>query len=376
MLLIQMRSEEGATGAKASADATAKRVTVRDIADELGLHFTTVAEAMRDSSRVSQKTRQRVHETAERMGYHADPMLAAFSAYCGKNRRSAFQGTLSWLNAFPDPEFFESCRGFYRDCYLGAKRRAEELGFRLESFWIAEPGMSKRRSTEILLNRNVAGVIVGPLPMEWDGFELDWELFRSVRIGNSELRARLSTIKPDHFGNLKLVYERLLRLGFQRIGYACTQYMDDRSNNNWSGAYWTMQHRLSPGKMLQPFLDQDPTSCKKSFLEWYRKEKPQVIMCGGAWRYQRFLNEEGYEIPKDIQLVNLAADSPDNRLAGIVQNGRLVGMTSVDYVNGAIQRFRVGLESHPKEVTLRGEWKDGFSLDPSLMKSENGSPRS
>lgn len=348
-----------------------KRVTVRDIAEELGLHFTTVAEAMRDSSRVSEKTRKRVKEAAKEMGYAADPMLAAFSAYCGNNRRSNFQGTLAWCNAFPEPDFFENCSGFYNGCFVGAKNRAEELGFRLESFWIAEPGMNARRATEILLNRNVAGVIVGPLPIysdNWDKFELDWDRFRSVRVGNSRVSARLSKIKPDHFANLTMVYERLLGMGFSRIGYACTQQMDNRVNNHWSGAFWAKQHRLNPDASIEPFLDPDPDICKESFLRWFERERPEVIMSGGTWRYLKALQEGGLSVPEDVQLVSLAADSPNNHFAGIVQNARLVGMTSVDYVNSAIQRFKVGLESHPKEVAVLGEWRDGFSIDQSLIK--------
>lgn len=344
-----------------------KRVTVRDIAKDVGLHFTTVAEALRGSTRVSSKTRSKVREAAERLGYSADPILAALSKYSGNVRRKSFQGTIAWINGFADEDHFGKSPGFYDDCYLGAKERCHQLGFQLESFWIAAPGMRSKRVSEILTSRNVAGVVIGPLPLHSECFSLSWEKFRSVKIGYSSVEARLTTIKPDHFGNLRFTYERLLKLGFKRIGFACSQEMDDRVNNLWSGAYWAMQKRLNPECILEPHIDLMPEGSSKLFMEWCAKESPEVVVCGGAHHYHRIVSEGGLSVPEDIQLVNLNGDRPTSSFAGVKQNGLVVGMTSVDYLNAAIQRFSIGRETHPREVALAGEWMDGFSLDPSLI---------
>jgi LacI family transcriptional regulator len=83
-----------------------RRVTVRDIAEEVGLHFTTVAEALRGSSRIKEATRLRVEEAAERMGYRPDPILSALSAYRSSDMRSSFQGVIVWINGFPSKNRF------------------------------------------------------------------------------------------------------------------------------------------------------------------------------------------------------------------------------------------------------------------------------
>jgi len=44
-------------------------VTLKDIADELGLSTMTVSRALRGASRASAETRQRVREVAKRLGY-------------------------------------------------------------------------------------------------------------------------------------------------------------------------------------------------------------------------------------------------------------------------------------------------------------------
>ncbi|MBK1876459.1 LacI family DNA-binding transcriptional regulator [Pelagicoccus mobilis] len=335
-----------------------RRVTVREIAAEIGVHFTTVAEALRDSPRVKEATKKKVRETADRMGYQADPMLSALSAYRTQNRTPAFQGILVWINGFETRDFFSKGKGFYQDCYLGAQQRCQELGYKLEPFWMSEPGMTASRASQILHDRNASGVIVGPMPHNVDELNLFWDTFCSVRIGYSLKDSELTNITADQYENARLLYTKLHDFGFKRIGFSCSQLMNVRTNNLWLGGYLAAQKDLTAGMNLTPFLEKDTADDGREFLKWVKEQQPDVIMAADGLRYISLLQKSGYTFPGDMEVVSLHADTPQGDLAGITQNGMNVGIVSVDHLVGIIHRFRVGLETHTKTVAVVGEWKD------------------
>jgi DNA-binding LacI/PurR family transcriptional regulator len=163
-----------------------------------------------------------------------------------------------------------------------------------------------------------------------------------------------------------MLYEKLISLGFSRIGFACPRAIDDRVNNRWSGAYLSMQMRYANQKRLEPFLDAEIQGSRDEFLVWYETTKPDVIITGGEKNYYNFLLEAGISVPRNVQVVSIHAEGEDNPQAGIKQNAELVGTASVDQLVAVIHRFTHGLEPYPKTVTVRGEWKDGKSFDEGL----------
>lgn len=340
-----------------------RRPTVRDIAKEVGLHFTTVAEALRDSPRVKAETRERVAAAAKKLGYRVDPMLSALSAYRSSKRQPVYQGTLAWINCFDDRHYFSNRNGFYGDCYRGACLRSEDLGYRIEPFWMSEPGMTAGRASNILESRNVAGVIVGPMPHGLDELNLVWDKFCSVRIGYSIRNTNLTTIVTDHFSNMRMVYERLRSHGFRRIGFACPADLDDRVNRHWSGSFFAMQSRETEANRVPAFLDPEMHGSPQAFTDWYHQNRPEVIISGGARNYYNFLNEAGIAVPAEVQLVSIHTDGLAKGLSGISQSGVTVGKVSIDHLVGSIHRYKAGIETHPKTVLVSGEWQDGESYN-------------
>ena len=58
-----------------------KNPTIRDMAEALGLHFTTVGKALNNDPRISEATRYRVRKQAEEMGYSPNPLVSALMAH-------------------------------------------------------------------------------------------------------------------------------------------------------------------------------------------------------------------------------------------------------------------------------------------------------
>ncbi|MFO7726669.1 MAG: LacI family DNA-binding transcriptional regulator [Oceanipulchritudo sp.] len=354
--------------------ANHRRVTVRDIAEEVGLHFTTVAEALRGSSRIKEATRLRVEEAARRLGYRPDPILSALSAYRSSNMRSSFQGVLVWINGFSEKDFFNQDHTFYGDCYQGALERAKMLGYKLEVFWIGEKRMSGKRASNILKARSILGIIVGPMPEMTTNIDIEWENFNSLRIGYSLSDSRITNVISDQFANTQWAFQRLMDDGFRRIGFACPRYLDNRVSNKFSGAFMSMVHRHFRKPPIPMFLDDKKEGDPEAFLAWYETYRPEVILAGGRSAYYRVLMEAGIKVPEAVQFVSLHSEYIQLPVAGISQNGKAVGTVAVDHLVGMIQRFKVGLESHPKTTMILGRWVEGESYQPELLKRAQQGP--
>lgn len=351
-----------------TSPSPSNRVTVRDIAKVTGIHFTTVAKALRGSPGVKEATRKLVCEKAEEMGYQPNPLVSALSQYRSKNK--TYRGTLYWINAFEEKNRFLDDDHYYGDCYRGAKERCDQLGYRLEIFWIPRNMMGCKHGSSILQNRNASGIILGPTPFGLDEFELDWANFTTVRIGYSYNQNQFSTVTTDHFGNIALLYKRLVENGFQRIGFCCTRNFDQRSFNHWSGSYLAMRRAIHPEVSIAPFLDPHPKGSPTDFLRWFNAERPQVIIAGDGFMYLDILRSSGVRVPQDVQLVSLHADFSKNRLAGIMQNGVKVGRVAVEHLTAILQRFERGLESDPRTILLMGEWSTGETFEKSLCPAQ------
>lgn len=340
------------------------RVTIREIAKEVGLHFTTVARALKDSDLVRPSTRKRVREAADRLGYQVDPFVSAFCSYRSRHLKKGYRGNLSWINGFDSPDYFENeAQGYYKECYEGARQRSEDLGYKLASFWYGEPGMSAKRASQIIHSRGEAGLIVAPMPPDVQRMEMRWDSFCSVQIGYSIPGAPVANVVSDHFGNMKLLCDRLERLGFSRIGFATRGWIDERVERKWSGAFEVRRYGESASRYLPVFLGESEDDFS-AFKRWIEEQRPSVLILAGDTPYASYVERLGLSVPEAIQLVSVSLESVDfGRLAGIDQQARVVGAVAVDLLTGAIGRSQVGVESYPKTIMTGGVWRGCGSGD-------------
>ena len=75
-----------------------KRGTIYDIAKRVGVSHSTVALALRNHHRISEKRRKQVHRVAAEMGYAPDPLLAALASYRAQIQPAKLQNAIVWLN--------------------------------------------------------------------------------------------------------------------------------------------------------------------------------------------------------------------------------------------------------------------------------------
>ncbi|TCM45965.1 LacI family DNA-binding transcriptional regulator [Kribbella sp. VKM Ac-2568] len=131
----------------------ARRPTLRDIADALGLSVNTVSRALGDKDSVSSRTRAAVQAEAARIGYV--PNSLARSLVLG----SAM--TLGLVITNPSNPFYAQ---LISSIELGVRGQ----GYSLLLLVTDESAENEQRATEALLRSAVDGAIVVPVQAEWD----------------------------------------------------------------------------------------------------------------------------------------------------------------------------------------------------------------
>lgn len=338
-----------------------KRVTIRDIAKEVGLHFSTVSQALKNSSRIKAETREKVQDVAKRMGYRPDPMLSALMAYRTQQQHRTFQGVLGWINGWPEKDYFLREEGCYSEYFIGARQRAETLGYKVESFWLQEEGLSTSRVQGILSARNVHGILIPPFPEDFEMPEFDWNLFQGVCFGYSVHDMRLHRVTANQFHNTLLMYEELLKKGYERIGFALPQFIDDRVDGQFSAAFLHMNSGRKKRSCLPPFLDLQDDGSRAAFLEYVTRYKPEVLMLHDPV-YLDILKDAGYHVPEDIGVGLLSIMPNHHGVAGIYEYGLQTGSAAVDLLVAMLHRGEKGLPEVSSAMLINGQWNDGPSL--------------
>ena len=96
---------------------------------------------------------------------------------------------------------FSGGEPFLRKVFLGAQRRAAQMGFDLEEFWTSEPGMTDRRLQQIIRARGIVGVVLSPVTTDEASLVLDWDWreFSAAVIGNVTWTPELHHAGHHHY---------------------------------------------------------------------------------------------------------------------------------------------------------------------------------
>ncbi len=218
------------------------RPTIRDIAHLAGCHYSTVSLALHNHPRIPLETKNRIRETAERLGYRPDAALSALCAYRDGKRPVQAQTVIAWLTNYQTKGGWKesACNCDYFD---GASQRATERGYRLETFWLADPQMTQRRMSKILWTRGIQGVLLPPQEHR-TALDLDWEHFSAVTFGHTLLRPHLHLVSNHEYGTMGALFAELVRRQYGRIGLVELRDHDERVDHNWLAAYLVEQQRF------------------------------------------------------------------------------------------------------------------------------------
>lgn len=344
---------------------TPKKVTLRMIAQVVGLSHVSVSLALRNHASIPAQTRERVRQTAQKMGYQPDPMLSALNAYRRTRQAVRYQATLILVNPYSERSALDRSINFNR-YRLGAMERAQELGFVLEEFWLAQPGMSAQRFHQILKARQVQGVLLLPAPYSYVFPDVQWGDVSVVQFGFSQAPL-FHLVTNAQFRSIRLCVQRLHGLGYRRIGMVSYRIPLEFKAGLWSGA-----EELGMGftSLQMPSDDFNESNCAL-LRDWVRKHRLDAVI--GFDGLCEALRRTSLRVPEDIAVAVLNASSGQSAQAGIDQCSHQIGRVAIEQLARMIQNNERGFPSHPLRILVDGVWVDGASASQKASSTERKS---
>lgn len=339
---------------------SSRPVTLQDIARCAGVSKMTVSLALRGHPHASPATRDRLRKLAAEMGYRSNPLIVANMAQIRTGRRSAHAGTIAFTGIGSSPEH-NSIDSQNRRVMLGARIRAESLGYDLDWFAIDDPTIDGHRLTGILHARGILGVILGANRVVPARSHLDWSAFALAAIGRTEVGCELHRVTGDFYQAVREIYRRCRLRGYRRIGLAITREHDTAHHGTHRSALLGCQAEWPKRDHVPTLIAEAWTP--ETFLHWVKRHQPEVVITSEDDPAQ-WLKSAGYHIPEDIGIIRPHVNSEALGISGFLFDDTEFGAAAIDLVVEQMNHNERGIPSTIKRVLLPGRWYEGQSLRP------------
>jgi LacI family transcriptional regulator len=335
-------------------------VTLEDLARQAGVHRSTVSLALRGSTRISAPRRAAIQALAKEMGYRPNPLVSALMSN-RRRKQSTGRTPIAFITNFPSRFGWRPIRHPRPDFYPSAVERAHELGYELDHYWLAEPGITPNRFCNILLNRGVHGLIVGRLPPGQNSLDLDWDAFSCLALGLTLREPALHHVTENHFDTARQAVRRCRAYGYHRIGFVASEEDDSpRVGLRWRGALLSTALEFPPAERLAPCPQVPPDF--DQFQQWMTEQRPDALLVSNAEPVLAWLDRMGLQVPHDLGLVELGSNPNTLACAGVDYEPGKIGTLAIDMLVGMMHRNETGIPEDPHTVLMHGRWRDGWSL--------------
>lgn len=324
------------------------RILMKDVAQVAGVHQTTVSLALRNHPSLPKTTRERIQKLAQEMGYRPDPALSALVAYRQSTKNQPTEQVIAWVINVRNTQRLEELH-VHRLLVAGAKERAQQLGYKLDTFWLGKEYKDGKSLNRVLKARGIQGVIFGAFEYNDEPLELDWDLFSCIKVDPLPETLRFDTVHSDQLDAVDQVLKALTQMGIKRIGLAVSEYEEIYSRFTYASGFHTHRRLVDPADWIEPYYFQHDANygvdVVPETVEWARKNKIQALISN--WNNlelaARKLNEEG----QVCRFIPLDADEKTAVNGGINQDHQENGRRAVDMAVGHIKTFRRGIEPRP-----------------------------
>ncbi|HSI09158.1 MAG TPA: LacI family DNA-binding transcriptional regulator [Rariglobus sp.] len=332
---------------------------MQDVAKAAGVSRMAVSYALRDDPQIAVETRQRIAALAESMGYRPDPLIQRLSAHLAGARRSPHVGCIGYITCERSKDDWRNIPP-YLTSFNASVKRAEQLGYRVEEFWLGERGMTGAKLSRILIHRGIPGIIIAPIPGGSKPLGLKWAEFASAALGYSMLKPPIHRAVNHQLNTAIEAIRQLVRLGYQRIGLCVTRDQDRRVNHAWEHALHFHHARVARSRRIKPYIEEELLPA--DILRWFESEKPDCLLVQHPL-IRHMLQDAGYRVPEDVGLAMLDRNPRvESEFAGMNQRHDAIGAACVDIVVAQIHRNERGLPSAPRTVMIDSIWEPGLTV--------------
>lgn len=318
--------------------------SLKQVAVAADVSTMTVSRVMRNSPLVGRETRARVLAIAKKMGYKPDPIASRLMAVVrkGKGRKNTTAIALIRDRRGQPLTDGDIHRYVHQEDVL---YRAERHGYAVNEFLLGEGGLTVARLQSILKARGIEGVLFSlETSRDWvEGF--DFSRYASATFGYGLQAPALHRAGTNMMQGLFSAFLRLEKQGYERIGLAITPWVNDRSDQTYSGAMLNYQTSRPRRRRIPPliFRTNNLSENKQAFCQWARLHRPDAVISFDRLVPDWIRKTLGRRIPEDVGFVVHDWTVRTAGYSGISHNRSHVVMAAVDMVTTQLYHSEIGI---------------------------------
>jgi LacI family transcriptional regulator len=290
---------------------TRKSVTLKTIANELGLTVQTVNKGLKGKHGMSEATRQLIVQTAEKLGYYTMDQIRSLrldhiAPYPNERLRFLLIQTTESVS-------------YNRLLLQGLQDRFFSFGHRIELLMLPQR-MIKEKMTDWLEENGILyvdGIFIAPsiLPKEWETALFNLPIPR-ILLSFPPSGVKIDSVIWDVYEATCQAVAYLRSQGHERIMYVGDIQMQRGSILRWQAFNYAMQ---ASGITITP--TKHCIGQREDQIQWHKElsiqiahHKPTAIICGIDHEVpivHHVCTELNLRIPEDISLVGFLNEQPD-----------------------------------------------------------------
>ena len=272
---------------------TERRASIRDVAKRAGVSPTTVSFVLNDRGHISEKTRKRVFDAIDELGYRPD--LRARSL---KSRRIQ---TIALLFVYSE-ESLASSR-YFRDLTASICATASKLEYRV-MVSLHMRGQSLAEQVKVLRQDGLSSgvIVVGPTPEEVNLIAESLGQFPGLVVSATSTHPNNGYIHVDNARGMRLAIEHLVALGHRRIAYVGPTTTSSHTVARLAAYTEAMTDAEIEGREHVFLISHEDDSQLSALLD----AAPTAVIAFDDLRailVRDFLRHRGLRVPEDIALI-------------------------------------------------------------------------
>lgn len=333
------------------------RVSMRDLAREVGVSVSAISLALRNSPKVSEAKRKEIHRAAERIGYVKDGRVTELMEHLRSYRKREQLSTIAVL-VLDIPRAALSQYPRIRAYMAGIEAEAVSNGYGVDFMFLLDMGVSPKRLRNILIARGIKGVVVMPYQTGVGKLDLDIDGFCVSTPGYSIIDPVLNRACPNYMQMMDELLEQICRLGYRRIGFIMTWGAGGVGHKLFSSSFLYYSMLIDETDRI-PILRKRDIG-ERSMQKWMETYRPDVVISSGKMYHH--LEKLGYRIPGEIGFASLEILEDHKDASGVDHRQELVGREALKLSFSDINLNQAGTPENPKVVLVDSHFKPGNTL--------------
>ncbi len=249
-----------------------KRITINDLAKELGVTPSTISRALAGNTRVSLKTRELVAQKAKEMGYQQNVIAASLR----KGKSDTIGMIVPRIN-----------RHFFSNVISGVEEILNPAGYTLVVAQSGENFIKEQKAVDVLLANHVGGIIIS-FSVQTSSYEhIEGVLNRGIPLVqfdrvNPEIKS--SKVLNDNFTGAYLATKHLIKSGYKRIGHlAGTSSLKAYAERyrGYAKALEEMGRNVDSSLVYENSITRE--AGYNTIIKALKSSKPDAVFCAGDY---------------------------------------------------------------------------------------------